>query len=159
MNNLSLKQKIIGIIAVIGTILILIFQRGFSSNPTASPDSIGASLETQSPKQIQTDTPEIVSTNPSPLDEAVLWGMQPVEITFNMPLENLPELKYKLEPQSDIKVELSNDKKTVRFIPTKTLPLGQGYTLFISGAAKFEGQKTLGKDYTFHFKTIEYKGV
>lgn len=156
---LSLKQKIIGIIAIIGTILILIFQRGFSSNPTATLEPVRINLDPQPQKQIQIDTPELVSTNPSPLDGAILWGLQPIEITFNMPLENIPELKYKLEPQIDIKVELSSDKKTVRFIPTKTLPLGVGFTLFISGDAKFDGKKTLGKDYTFRFKTIEYKGI
>lgn len=148
---LNLKQKIIGIIAVVGTILILIFQHGFSSSKPA------ALLEKQN--QIQTVNPEIISTSPSPLDQAIIWGQQPIEITFNLPLENIPELKYKFEPQSELKVELLNDKKTVRFTPVKPLPLGVSYTLSLPASAKFDGQKTLGKDYIFSIRTIEYKGV
>lgn len=152
MPSLSLKQKIIGIIAVIGSILILIFQQGLYNKPTAS-------VEKQSEKQIQTDTPEIVSTNPSPLEESILWAMQPIEITFNLPLENAPEFKHKMDPKYDYKVELSDDKKTIRIIPTKPLPLGKGFTLFIQADTKLEGNKTLGRDYIFHFRTIEYRGV
>lgn len=152
MTNLSLKQKIIGIIAVIGTILILIFQHGFYSKPTAN-------LEKQPQIQTQTDKIELVSTNPSPLEEATLWAMQPIEITFNLPLVNAPEFKHKIDPKPDYKVELSDDKKTVRIIPTKPLQLGLGFTLFIQSDTKFDGNKTLGRDYVFHFRTIEYKGV
>jgi hypothetical protein len=154
MNNLSLKQKIIGIITVIGIILILIFQGGLYSKSTASVEKLEDKTTTT-----QSENPEVASTNPSPLEKAIIWGMQPIEITFNLPIENIPELKYKLEPEADMKVELLNDKKTIRFTPNKPLPLGVSFTLTIPSEAKFDGKKTLGQDYQVHFKTIEYKGV
>jgi hypothetical protein len=155
MTNLSLKQKIIGAIAIFGTVLILVFQRGVYSKPQSSAEK----STTTTPAVIQTDKAEIVSTNPSPLDQSIVLGSQPIEITFNFPLENIPELKYRFEPQSDLKVELLNDKKTVRFTPVKPLPFGMGFTLVIAKEAKFDGKKNLDKEYTFHFRTIEYKGV
>lgn len=154
MNNLTLKQKVIGIIAIIGTVLILIFQGGFYPKTSAN-------LEKSSEKAVaaQTNNPEIISTSPSSLDSAVLWGAESIEITFNTPLENVPELKYKFEPQSELKVELINNKKTAKFTPVKPLPFGVGFTLTIQGESKFDGKKTLGKEYTYHFRTIEYKGI
>lgn len=154
MTNLSLKQKIIGIIAVIGTILILIFQGGIYPKSTANQEKA-----TPSTKSIQTDNPELISTNPSPLNQAILWAMQPIELNFNLPIENIPELKYKIEPKVEFKEEMLNDKKTVRLTPINPLPLGASFTLSIPSSAKFDGNKTLGKDYVFHFETIKYKGV
>lgn len=153
--RLSIKQKIIGLIAIIGTILILIFQGGFYSK---SNSKIEKPVENAS-LPIQTDKPQIISTSPNPLDQTILWGTEPIEITFDSPLENAPELKYRLEPKSEMKVELSSDKKTAKFIPVKPLPLGVGFTFTILAESKFEGKKTLGKEYTYHFRTIEYKGV
>ncbi len=152
MNNLTFKQKIMIVIGIIGAILILIFQRGLYSTPTASVEKL---------PQIQTETDkiELVSTNPSPLEEAILWAMQPIELTFNTPLVNAPEFKHRIEPKPEYRVELSDDKKTVRIIPTKPLQLGLSFTLSVQSDAKFDGNKTLGRDYTFHFRTIEYKGV
>lgn len=150
--NLSIKQKIIGIIAIIGTILILIFQGGlYPKNKDQD--------EPQITEPAQVLTPGIIKTNPNPLDQATLWALQPIEIIFSIPLENIPEFKYKIDPSFDHKVELSNDKKTLTITPTKPLPLGQSFTMGISGSTKIEGGKILGKDYTFHFKTIEYRGV
>lgn len=151
--NLRLKQKIIGIIAIIGTILILIFQHGLAS------DKPVAILEKPTPTVIQTNTPELISTNPSPLDKSILWAIQPIIFAFNLPLENIPEFKYKIDPKIDYKIELSNDKKIITLTPAKPLPLGQTFTFSISTDTKFEGKKTLDKDYTFHFQTIVYKGV
>lgn len=150
MNNLSLKQKIIGLIVIIGAALIMIFQGGFYPKNSVSKSE---TIKTQS------NQPELISTNPSPLDKAIIWGMQPIEIAFNLPLENIPEMKYKWEPKADIKAELSGDKKTVKFTPVAPLPLGTEFILSIPAEAKFEGGKTLGKGYSFHIKTIEYRGI
>lgn len=160
MNNLSLKQKIIAFIIAIGTILILIFQRGFSGSPAVEKiplESKQTQIQTQ--VQVQTDKPELISTNPNPLDEAIIWAQQPIEFNFNLPLENAPEFKHRIEPKYDYKVDLINDKKTIIITPTKPLPLGQTFTITISRETKFDGKKILDKDYSFHFKTIEYKGV
>lgn len=152
MNSLSLKQKITGLVVIIGAALIMIFQGGFYPKNSVSK---------QAPEEvkIQANQPELISTNPSPLDKAIIWGMQPVEITFNLPLENIPEIKYKWEPKTDLKAELSSDKKTVKFMPVAPLPLGTEFVLSIPKEAKFEGGKTLGKSYSFRFKTIEYRGI
>ncbi|MDD2822595.1 MAG: Ig-like domain-containing protein [Candidatus Daviesbacteria bacterium] len=150
MANLSSKQKVIGVIAIIGTILILIFQSGFYSKPAAKREEINNPA---------TQNPEVVSTSPNPLEKAIIWGTTPIEITFNLSVQNIPELKYTFEPESDIKAELLNDRKTVRFTPNKPLPLGADYTLTIPAGAKFDDDKTLGKDYKVHFRTIEYRGV
>lgn len=154
MDNLSLKQKIMIAIGIIGAILILIFQRGFSSSPAAEKISVE-----NKQVQVQTDKPELVSTNPSPLDETILWAQQSIELNFNLPLENAPEFKHKIEPKYDYKIELSDDRKTIKITPIKPLPLGQTFTLTISKETKFDNKKFMDKDYTFHFKTIEYKGV
>lgn len=160
MNNLSLKQKIMIGIGIIGAILILIFQRGFSGSP-ATPKVPLENTQTQVQTQVQaqTDKPELISTSPNPLNEAILWAQQPIEFTFNLPLENAPEFKFKIEPKFEYKVDLINDKKTIIITPTKPLPLGQTFTLTISRETKFDNKKFMDKDYTFHFKTIEYKGV
>ncbi|MFA5932647.1 MAG: Ig-like domain-containing protein [Microgenomates group bacterium] len=156
MPNLSIKQKIIGIIVVIGTILILIFKGGIYSKPAENLDK---TFNNPTPTTIQTDTPEIISTSPSPLDNSYIWGTTAISITFNLPIENIPELKYKFEPASNIKTDLSNDNKTVTFTPIEPLKLGSEYLLTIPAEAKFLGKKTLGKSYIFHIRTIEYKGV
>lgn len=146
MPNLSLKQKIIAIVTVIGLILIYIFQRGlYGSSPQAL--------------QVKNEGPQVVSTKPSPLDQTVLLPSQPVEITFNYPLQNTGEFKNRIEPKIDYKVELSSDRKTAKIIFLKPMDLGQGYTLFVLPDTKFDGAGNLGQDLVFHFKTISYKGI
>lgn len=158
MSKLTLKQKIILLIATLGAILILIFQQGLYGKPAASP------LPTPKPEakqnQVnQNEEPTVISTQPSPLEEATILPTQTVEITFNLPLENTGEFKNKIEPEADYEVKLSNDRKTVQIIPKKTFKLGASYTLFIKPDTKFDGSKTLNKELIFHFRTIEYRGI
>lgn len=101
----------------------------------------------------------VVSTNPSLTDNPILMPDQAIEITFSIPFENAPELKYEFSPKLDHIAEVSADKKTVRFKPRRLYDLGQGYSLKIGADAKFEGKKTLGFDLFFHFRTISYKGI
>ncbi len=158
MNNLSLKQKIMIVVGIVGAILIAIFQHGLYSKP--APVSLNSNTLQNSPTTLpKTNLPQIISTNPSPLEEAIIWAMQPVEITFNTPLENIPEFKYRFEPEVKMEVKLSNNNQTVTFTPKEPLKLGSVFTLFISPESKFQGKKTLGKEYIYHFRTIEYKGV
>jgi hypothetical protein len=152
--NLSLKQKIMVAVGIIGAILILIFQRGIYSNPEASAPNPEPVKQTA-----QIDKPEVVSTNPSPLDQSIIWAMQPIIITFNLPLENAPEFKHSFEPNFEHNTELSEDKKTVTLTPLKPLDLGVVYTLKVKPDTKFAGSKTLGKDLIYNIRTIEYKGV
>ncbi|MDO8498596.1 MAG: Ig-like domain-containing protein [bacterium] len=158
MSNLTLKQKIMILVGIVGAILILIFQRGLYSKSDPVPQKLEQKQQTQEETKTQGE-PQIVSTNPSPLNDATIMPSQSLEITFNQPAVNEPELKITIEPKADLKLELSNDKKTVTITPLKPLLFGQGYTLFISSEAKFAGGKTLGHEAVFHLKTISYKGV
>lgn len=151
---MRLKQKIIAAVIALGLILIAIFNKGLApknESPINTPKKTG--------QQVQTDTPELISTNPSPLDGTTILPTQIIEFQFNLPLENDAETKITLDPKVEYKIELSNDKKTAKIIPLKPFTLGQGYTLSIKGDTKFQGKKTLGRDYGFGFRTIEYKGV
>lgn len=151
MNNFSLKQKIIGIVAVLGIALIAVFQQGLGEkSPAITPKLLDDS---------QTQEIKIVSTNPSPLEETTVLPMQTIEITFNQPIEGAGEFKTSMEPGADYKVELSDDRKTAKITPIKPYTLGGGYTLHILGNTKFDGKRELNREEIFHFKTINYSGV
>lgn len=149
MNFLDLKKKIMIAIALIGAILILIFQRGLYSKPA----------EINTPASEESGEVRVVSTIPSPLDNTTILPAQAVEITFNYPLQNIGEFKNKIEPKVDYKVELSDDRKTVRIIPAKIWRLGTTYTLFIMPDTKFDKKGNLNLDIIYHFRTVEYKGI
>lgn len=163
MINLTLKQKIIGAVVAIGIALIAIFNFGLwgKNKPTLPAEPVANRNAGVSASQ-NSENIEIVSTLPAELKEkkdVIVIPTQVIEITFNQQLENVPETRVVIEPELKYKVELWNDRKTVRIIPDKALTLGQGYTLFIKGDTKFEGKKTLGQDIDFHFTTISYRGV
>ena len=148
---MSTKTKIIAAVVAIGVILIAIFQFG-----------LGGPGAERGVDTIQTESPVVVTTNPAAMKEkktVVVLPTQSIEITFNQPLENVPETRITIEPKADYKVELSSDKKTIKIIPITPYSLGQGYSLFIKADTKFDGKKTLGNDVDFHFATISYNGV
>ncbi len=148
---MSTKAKIIAAVVAIGAILIAVFQFGLGGPATERGSEVS-----------QTDSPVVVSTNPPTMKEkktVVVLPTQPIEITFNQPLENVPETRITIEPKADYKVELSGDKKTIKITPNTPYALGQGYSLFIKADTKFDGKKTLGSDVDFHFATISYNGV
>lgn len=159
--NLSLTQKIIAAVIAIGVILIAIFQMGLGGMgfPVVEQSQESRVRSQEIPESAD---PQVVSTNPAPLKEkkeVTILPTQVLEFSFNRPLENVPETKITLEPTHDFKVELSEDRKTVKVIPVKPFELGQGYTIFIKSDTKFDGGKNLGSDTDFHFTTISYKGV
>lgn len=154
MFNLTAKQKIIALILALGAALIFIFQQGLYGKPS-SPT--GPKTE-----KVQSEEPQVVSTSPNPLQNGVILPTQTVEITFNQPVENLGELKYKIDPQPEgFTIELSSDRKTVKIIPTKPFRLGTFYSFFIEAGesgTKFDGNKRLKENINFSFKTIDFKG-
>lgn len=150
MFSLSLKQKIIGIIVALGLILIAIFQRGlYQSESSNNPP-------TQEITQVK--TPRVLSTNPSPLEGAVITPTQEVEIIFNKPLVNDPA-RIIIEPSHKIRTELSSDHKTMKVIPIEPYTLGAGFTLTIKKDYGFDTGDKLPEDVIFHFRTINYSGV
>lgn len=154
-----LKQKFIWIILVVGIlILILIFQKDLYSK-LKSADNTPQTVESVKQELPKDAEPQIISTKPDPLENAIISATEEVEITFNRPLENVGEFKVRIDPKIDYKVELSANRKTARIVPVKPYQLGTTYTLFIGPDTKFDGVGSWGKDKTFHFRTITYRGV
>lgn len=120
----------------------------------------GAKPEIKTPTpQPQSQKPEIISTKPEPLEEAIVSATEVVEITFNRPLENKGEFKLKIEPKIDFTIELSSDRKTAKIIPEKPYELGKTYTIFIGTETKFDGVGRWGEEKIYHVKTVQYRGV
>ncbi|MBI4037107.1 hypothetical protein HY385_01645 [Candidatus Daviesbacteria bacterium] len=153
----NLKQKIIIAVAILGAALILIFQRGLYDKPNTQ--SAPANPTQVKSVSTQTGDPQIVATNPTPLENSIIFPTQTVEITFNQPLENRGEFKNRLDPKADYEIKLSEDRKTAKIIPTTPFKLGTTFTLFILPDTKFDGHKLLNREIIIHFRTIEYKGV
>ena len=154
MNLSNLKTKIIALIAIIGAVLILIFQRGLysKSDPKVDPPKVETNISTNN------EEIKVVSTSPNPLEEAVILPNQNIEITFNQPIENRGEFKNLIEPKADYEIKLSDDRKTAKIVPHVPFQLGVTFTLFIKPDTKFDG-KTLNREIIYHFKTINYQGV
>ena len=116
--------------------------------------------ETKPPLTTQTDKPQLVSTKPNPLDEAYISAVSPIELTFNIPIENWGEFKHELSPETaKYKGRLSDDRKTVIITPEGSYPVGTTFTLKVSPETKFDGGKRMESDIIIHFKTIDYRGV
>lgn len=146
------KIKILAIIIVAGLILIWLFKTNLLGLDPQKEQTEGQQIS-------ETDSPQVVSTKPDPLEEAIISADQTVEITFNRPLENVGEFKVRLESKKDFKIELSSDRKTAKIIPTTPYELGATYTLFITPDTKFDGVGGWGQEKVYHFKTIQYRGV
>ncbi len=159
MNQFSSQQKIIGAIIALGAALIGIFTFGFGGNTKPIFNTTRSPQSTQPTLVISRDKPQVVSTNPGSLNGAIILPNQTLEISFSEPAVNAPELKVTLEPPTDVKMDLSEDRKTLKITPNKPYQLGQEYTLIIKQEAKFDSKKQFEGDVIFHFKTISYNGV
>ncbi len=155
-----LKNRLVVIIIAIGLFLLALFYKGIYPTGNVIPNSF---RNPETLKQVQGNKEEIqlLSTNPDPLENATILPDKVVEVTFNRALPSADALMYKIDPKIDTKVELANGGKTVRFVAK--FELGQGYTLFILPDSSFidtkEAHQKLGKEYIYHFKTIDYRGV
>lgn len=152
----SLKQKIIAFVVFAGVLLIAIFQMGLGGDK--KPIIQNKAPQTQ--EDFANDPqPRLVSIKPDSLEGATILPTQTIEVTFNHPLQNVPETKWRIDPKIEMKVELSVDKKIIKFTPTKAYDLGQGYNLIITGDTKFDNNKLLNTDYHWAFQTIKYTGI
>lgn len=156
MKTFGLKWLIIGV--ALGIVVVIFLREDLVNKKATNKPGLSLQQTTHSqPEKIQ-----IISTKPQPLEGTTILPTQTIEITFNKPLENIPEFKNKIEPEVNYKIELSFDKKIVKIIPEKSWALGTEYTLFILPDTKFkEGDKkeVLDRETIFHFKTIKYRGV
>ena len=143
------KKKAFVVAGVVGILLILLAKIGLGSSPRVPKIS----------QQTNSDQVNLISTNPSPLDGATILPTQTIYLTFDQPAINAPYLYLKIDPEVDLDVELSGDRKTVKITPTKPYDLSHGYTIPIPTSAQFDGKKTLGHDVNFTFSTISYQGV
>src|SRR3989344_6495136 len=105
----------------------------------------------------------IVSTKPNPLDETTILPKDGIEITFNYPIYR-SELKHRFDPEIEHEVEAVNgvDKElgtTFKITFNEPLELGRGYTLFILSNTHDQKNHSIDHEYTYHFKTISYRGV
>lgn len=113
--------------------------------------------------QTQSDQLKLISTNPDPLDNVTIIPTQDLEFTFNKPFYK-SEFKHKFDPLVEHDVEVVNGENsergsTFRIKFRKPLPLGSGYTLMIEASTKIDEDHKLDRDYIYHFRTIQYKGV
>lgn len=146
------KKLIVGVTVALGIILMALFALGFGGKQVPANQPNGLS-------QNQSPNPHVISTKPSPLENTTIVPTQTIEVTFSHPIENTGEVKYRLEPNTEVNLSLSDDRKTVRIEPKQSFELGQGYTLFIQQDTKFDEGKRQDSDAVFHFSTIPYKGV
>lgn len=142
-----MRKKFLILIPIIFIIAVILWRGNKPSEPPSS---------TPTPAS---DQPRIVSTIPDPLDGTIIAADQKIEITFSHPLENAPELKLRIEPNLNYKVELSSDRKTAKITPTGSYDLGVSYTLFVMPDSKFDGGARLQGEKIFHFQTIRYRGI
>ncbi|MCL4366754.1 Ig-like domain-containing protein [Patescibacteria group bacterium] len=146
------KKKLIWLILALGAALIALFSHGLY---TATPVQ---TLPSQQTPTINSE-PQVIKTDPDPLNQATILPNQTISLEFNYPLQNKDELKIKIDPSTEFEVNLSSDRKTAQITFPNPLDLGRAYSLVIGPDTKFDGAKNLGHDIQYQFKTINYQGV
>ena len=126
-------------------------QRDDSQQPVGDPQKTQA--------QSDSNWPEIISTNPSPLTDAIILPDQTIELTFNTPLIDQYETRTVIEPKIEYKMEFSSDKKTLKIVPLEPYKGNTGYMLHINSETKFQNGKDFGRRQTYGFRTLDYKGI
>lgn len=118
--------------------------------------------QTEVTNKVSEDKLEIISTKPDSLEGAVILPTQEIEFKFNKQI-SISEFKHKFDPEVEHKVNATYDKVdnttiiSIKF--SEALSLGSGYTLFILPNTNSEDGKVLGREFSYHFSTIKYKGV
>lgn len=146
------SKKIIIIIVIASVFFIFVFYKLLAGNINKNSVS-----ESKKDEAMQTGV-VVTGTNPDPLENIIITENQIIKISFSDPLENIGEIKYKIDPKVELKVELSADRKTATLTPVKKFDLGNTYTLFITPDSKFDGGKRLSSDKVYHFRTVAFRG-
>lgn len=145
---------------VVGVFVLgLVFSFSFKDKFLKSPEN---PTDPEATYKVSEDKLEIVSTNPDPLEGAVILLTQTIEIKFNKRL-SVSEFKHRFDPEVEHEVEAIYDKisntTSLKIKFKKPLNLGSGYTLFILSNTASEDNKLLEREFNYHFSTIKYKGV
>lgn len=151
---MSKKVLIITLIVVIAG-FIFVGLKFIKSKPNNAPQDHAAS---QTTPDLSDKKANLISTNPDFSNDPIIEASQKIEITFDKPLENSGELKMKIDPKPDYKVELSSDRKTAQIKPVKPYELGLEYSISISPESKFDNGARLSEGKNFHFRTVKYRG-
>lgn len=149
------KKRLFAALAITLILVLFVF---WQTGKKQTPGPADQTPPTQN-NSSENEKPKIVSTNPDPLENAIIPSDQQIEIVFNRGLENEGELKLRFDPKVEYKITLSQDRKTAKIIPQTPFELGVTYTLFILPDSKFQGVGEWGEDKIFHFQTIKYRGV
>lgn len=145
---MPIKNKLVIAVIIFITVIAVIIFKNSPNKPEA---------------QIPKEELKILSTNPSPLENATILPTGTIEITFNKPVVT-SEFKHRFDPELEHSVEVvrginNSYGQTFKISFKKPLQLGSGYTLFILPNTHTENGLKLDTEVIYHFKTIEYKGV
>lgn len=145
--------KIILSLVILGVAGFFIYQSQAKNPPTSK-------LVTSTPNQNQL---KLLSTDPDPLEAATLLPTQTITLTFNQVIPK-SELKYHFDPDVEHQLEVasgpsSSGGTTFKITFKKPLELGSGYTLFIESSTHTKSKVTLDREYVYHFRTINYRGI
>lgn len=156
----TVKIALVLLAIIVGSFFVIRWAKPPNSTSQSLPANPDTNPKNDPQKEVsEKDPPQIVSTKPDPLEEAIIGASDTIEITFNRPLENVGEFKVRIDPKVEFKLELSSDRKTGRIIPVKPYALGTGYTIFIGPESKFDGVGRWGEEKIYHFRTIKYRGI
>ena len=148
------KLLVVGII-----VLVLVFSFVFKDKIFKVA---GKPIEPEISNEVTEDKLEIISTNPDPLEGAVILPSQSIEIKFNK-IISVSEFKHKFDPEVEHEVKVISDNTEestiIKISFKKPLELGNGYTLFVLANTISEDNKLLNRDFVYHFSTIKYRGV
>lgn len=146
------KQIVLGALIIIVVATFLVKGSVLQDKSTKKAPEINTKQEE--------DQLKIISTNPNPLDEAVILPTQSIEFKFNKSI-SVSEFKHRLDPEVGHKIEAEENSTgtTIRITFDKPLELGNGYTLFVLSNTNSKDKSSLGQEFQYHFSTIKYKGV
>ncbi len=139
-------------------LIIVLIAVGFLFYSNLTKTKLSSSSASPAPTP-QSDKPQVLSVKPGSAQSDILLQNQPIEITFNRPLENSGEFKHEITPKFKYRLETSSDRKIIKITPEESYQVGTEYTLFIKPETKFDGAQNLGEEKIYHFKTIQYRGV
>lgn len=146
--------KVLFILIIV--LALFIFLKFHSGNQTSENNTKLTSVNSNTQQLL------LLSTNPNPLEGAVILPDATIQLNFNKRV--IPtQLKHNFDPPIDDTVTEHNQPDqgiyTLKISFKKPLELGNGYTLFIQGDTHSEDGIKLGQDFNYHFRTINYNGV
>lgn len=107
---------------------------------------------------IRNTAPEVVTYSPvwAEGDDDVICNA-PIEIKFNWDMDTESvENNFTITPAVDGKITWEESKFKLVFKPTRAYDTNTLYTVTIGKDAKHPGNITMGKDFTFQFRTADY---